>query len=97
MILVTAHRRENLSDLEEIFDGIAEIADEFKETHKIIYPIPELLVNFHWKINKSCDPNLKPLSIRKRTTYMTYNSTLPKVFVYLLTTIETLYQTRVSL
>ena len=46
MILVTAHRRENLNDLEEIFDGIAEIADEFKETHKIIYPIPELLVNF---------------------------------------------------
>lgn len=39
MILVTAHRRENLSDLEEIFDGIAEIADEFRETHKIIYPI----------------------------------------------------------
>ncbi|WP_332373608.1 IS982 family transposase [Lactococcus cremoris] len=28
---------------------------------------------------------------------MTYNSTLPKVFVYLLTTIETLYQTRVPL
>lgn len=28
---------------------------------------------------------------------MTYNSTLPKVFVYLLTTIETLYQTSVSL
>ncbi|MCT1174291.1 IS982 family transposase [Lactococcus lactis] len=28
---------------------------------------------------------------------MTYNSTLPKVFVYLLTSIETLYQTRVSL
>ncbi|ARE28701.1 non-hydrolyzing UDP-N-acetylglucosamine 2-epimerase [Lactococcus cremoris] len=46
MILVTAHRRENLNDLEEIFDGIAEIADEFKETHKIIYPIPELLVKF---------------------------------------------------
>ena len=39
MILVTAHRRENLNDLEEIFDGIAEIADEFKETHKIIYPL----------------------------------------------------------
>ncbi|CCK19715.1 hypothetical protein BN193_05835 [Lactococcus raffinolactis 4877] len=30
-------------------------------------------------------------------TYMTYNSTLPKVFVYLLTTIETLYQTSVPL
>ena len=30
MILVTAHRRENLNDLEEIFDGISEIADEFK-------------------------------------------------------------------
>ena len=28
---------------------------------------------------------------------MTYNSTLPKVFVYLLTTIETLYQTSVPL
>ena len=28
---------------------------------------------------------------------MTYNSTLPKVFVYLLTTIETLYQTKVPL
>ncbi|MEO3686873.1 IS982 family transposase, partial [Lactococcus lactis] len=28
---------------------------------------------------------------------MTYNSTLPKVFVYLLITIETLYQTSVSL
>ncbi|UXV62155.1 MULTISPECIES: IS982 family transposase [Lactococcus] len=28
---------------------------------------------------------------------MTYNSTLPKVFVYLLTTIDTLYQTRVPL
>ena len=28
---------------------------------------------------------------------MTYNSTLPKVFVYLLSTIETLYQTRVPL
>lgn len=28
---------------------------------------------------------------------MTYNSTLPKVFVYLLTTIETLYQMRVPL
>ena len=35
--------------------------------------------------------------MRKRTIYMTYNSTLPKVFVYLLTTIETLYQTRVPL
>lgn len=50
MVLVTAHRRENLSDLEEIFDGIAEIADEFKETHKIIYPIhmnPMDTINFH--------------------------------------------------
>ncbi|MCT1186575.1 IS982 family transposase, partial [Lactococcus lactis] len=28
---------------------------------------------------------------------MTYNSTLPKVFVYLLTTIEKLYQTSVPL
>lgn len=28
---------------------------------------------------------------------MTYNSTLPKVFIYLLTTIETLYQTSVPL
>ncbi|KSU30920.1 Mobile element protein [Lactococcus lactis subsp. lactis] len=28
---------------------------------------------------------------------MTYNSTLPKIFVYLLTTIETLYQTSVPL
>lgn len=39
MILITAHRRENLSEMEEIFEGIAEIADEFSETHKIIYPI----------------------------------------------------------
>jgi len=35
------------------------------------------------KLIKSCYPNLKPLSIRKRTrnrtTYMTYYSTLPKV------------------
>lgn len=39
MILITAHRRENLEDLEQIFAAIGEIADEFKETHKIVYPI----------------------------------------------------------
>ena len=31
------------------------------------------------------------------TTYLIYNSTVPTIFVYLLTTIETLYQTSVPL
>lgn len=39
MILITAHRRENLDDLEQIFEGIETIADEFEATHKIVYPI----------------------------------------------------------
>ena len=70
----------------------------FKERHWInTFLFEGSVKEFHWKINKSCYPNLKSLSIRKRTTYMTYNSTLTKVFVYLLTSIEAIYQTSVPL
>ncbi len=39
LILMTAHRRENLSDLEDIFRAINEIAEMYREGYKIIYPI----------------------------------------------------------
>ncbi len=39
IILLTAHRRENIDKLEEIFSAINEVAKKYYDTHKIIYPI----------------------------------------------------------
>ncbi len=39
IILLTAHRRENIDKLEEIFSAINEIAKKYETSHKIIYPI----------------------------------------------------------
>ncbi len=39
IILLTAHRRENIDKLDEIFKAINEIAKKYENSHKIIYPI----------------------------------------------------------
>ncbi len=39
LILMTAHRRENLNDLEEMFEAINTIAEKYYDEYKIVYPI----------------------------------------------------------
>lgn len=39
LILVTVHRRENISELSQIFAAINEIALRYVDTHRIVYPI----------------------------------------------------------
>lgn len=39
LILMTAHRRENIEDLEEMFRAIDEIARKYNDEFKILYPI----------------------------------------------------------
>lgn len=39
LILMTAHRRENLADLKDMFKAINFIAEEHKEHYKVLYPI----------------------------------------------------------
>lgn len=39
LILMTAHRRENIKDLEQMFKAINEIAEKYKDEYKVLYPI----------------------------------------------------------
>jgi UDP-N-acetylglucosamine 2-epimerase (non-hydrolysing) len=39
LILVTVHRRENISELGEIFSAINDIALKYADTHQVVYPI----------------------------------------------------------
>ncbi len=39
LILMTAHRRENIDDLDHMFKAINEIAEKYKDEYKIVYPI----------------------------------------------------------
>lgn len=39
LILMTAHRRENINDLEQMFKAINEIAEKYKDEYKVLYPI----------------------------------------------------------
>ncbi len=39
LILLTAHRRENISDLENVFKAINQVAETYKDEYKIVYPI----------------------------------------------------------
>jgi UDP-N-acetylglucosamine 2-epimerase (non-hydrolysing) len=39
LILVTVHRRENISELSQIFEAINEVAERYADTHQVVYPI----------------------------------------------------------
>lgn len=39
LILMTAHRRENINDLDDMFKAINQIAEEHKNEYKVLYPI----------------------------------------------------------
>lgn len=39
LILMTAHRRENINDLDQMFAAINEIAERYKDEYKVLYPI----------------------------------------------------------
>ncbi len=39
LILMTAHRRENINDLDQMFAAINEIAEKYKDEYKVLYPI----------------------------------------------------------
>lgn len=39
VILMTAHRRENIDDLDEMFRAINDIANKYEDEYKIVYPI----------------------------------------------------------
>ncbi len=39
LILMTAHRRENISELDHMFKAINEIAEKYEDGYKIVYPI----------------------------------------------------------
>lgn len=39
LILITVHRRENISELGQMFSGINEIAERYGDTHRLVYPI----------------------------------------------------------
>ncbi len=39
LILMTAHRRENLEDLDHMFKAIYHLADKYNDDYKIVYPI----------------------------------------------------------
>lgn len=39
LILMTAHRRENIDDLDHMFKAINEIANKYEDEYKIVYPI----------------------------------------------------------
>lgn len=39
LILMTAYRRENIDDLDVMFKAINEIAEEYKDEYKVVYPI----------------------------------------------------------
>ncbi len=39
LILMTAHRRENINELDQMFKAINEIAEKYKDEYKVLYPI----------------------------------------------------------
>ncbi|HEY0531062.1 MAG TPA: UDP-N-acetylglucosamine 2-epimerase (non-hydrolyzing) [Actinoplanes sp.] len=39
LVLITVHRRENLSELSQIFSAINEVAQRYAGTHRFVYPI----------------------------------------------------------